>query len=127
MSVAPLQIGDPDEFLSYHTLSTMIDYAYEDEINWKEMEVSDNDDANTKETKLNLLLDLAKGADYWLITELKSQAEDMILVAGKMLINLDNVEEVRERAERVGASAVEEMCDQFIEQNQAIVDKAHHT
>lgn len=52
---------DPDNFLSYHTLSTMIKYAYEDEIDWKEMEVvPDKDDADKTADKLELLLDLLK-------------------------------------------------------------------
>jgi sacsin len=117
--------NDPDGFLSYHTLSTMINYAYEDEIDWKEMEVSDNDDADEIEEKLDLLLDLCKGADYWLIPALKSQVEDKILVAGKLFINLENVIAIRERASEVGAMAVEQMCARFIEQNQEAVAKAH--
>jgi sacsin len=116
---------DPDGFLSYHTLSTMINYAYEDEIDWKEMEVSDSDNATGIAEKRNLLLDLCKGADYWLIPALKSQVEDKILVAGKVFINLENVVEIRERASEVGAMAVERMCAEFIEQNQEAVGKAH--
>jgi sacsin len=116
---------DPEGFLSYHTLSTMIKYAYEDEINWEEMEVSDSDDAKEKAEKLDLLLDLHKGADYWLIPALMSQVEDKILVAGKAFINLENVVEVRERADRVGAKAVKRMCAEFIEQNKETVAKAH--
>jgi sacsin len=116
---------DPDEFLSYHTLSTMINYAYDDDIDWKEMELSDNDDEDAKATKLDLLLDLAKGADYWLIPSLKSQVEDKILMAGKQFINLENVSEVRERAEHAGAMAVEQLCAQFIEKNKAVVQKAN--
>lgn len=34
---------DPDDYISYHTLSTMIDYIYEEQINWEEMEVLDDD------------------------------------------------------------------------------------
>jgi sacsin len=69
----------------------MIKYAYEDEIDWKEMEVSDSDNADEIAEKLDLLLDLLKGADYWLIPALKSEVEDKILVAGKVFINLENV------------------------------------
>lgn len=55
---------DSDNFLSYHTLSTMIKYAYEEEIDWQDMKALEKDEESVKEKKLNLLLDLAKGADY---------------------------------------------------------------
>jgi len=116
---------DPEDFLSHHTLSTMINYAYEDEINWKEMEVSESDDADAKAVKLDILLDLHKGADCWLIPALASQVEDKILIAGKLFINLENVIGIRERAEQVRAKAVERMCAQFIEQNRDTVEKVH--
>jgi sacsin len=116
---------DPEDFLSYHTLSTMINYAYEDEINWKEMEVLESDDADAKAVKLDILLDLHKGADCWLIPALASQVEDKILIAGKLFINLENVIGIRERAEQVRAKAVERMCAQFIEQNRDTVEKVH--
>jgi sacsin len=71
---------DPDNFLSYHTLSTMINYAYDEDIDWKAMEVLDDDDEDTRVTKLDLLLDLHMGADSWLIPTLKSQVEDKLLL-----------------------------------------------
>jgi sacsin len=116
---------DPEDFLSYHTLSTMINYAYEDEINWKEMEVSESDDVDAKAVKLGILLDLHKGADCWLIPTLASQVEDKILIAGKAFINLENVIGIRKRAEQVRAKAVERMCAQFIQQNRDTVEKVH--
>jgi sacsin len=114
---------DPDTFLSYQTLSSMIDYAYEDEIDWKEMEVSEKDDDNQTATKLNLLLDLLLGADSWLMPALKSQVEDKILVAGKAFINLTNVKEVQEIAEQAGSKDVKRMCAEFIQQNHDIIEK----
>ena len=116
---------DPEGFLSFHTLSTMINYAYEDEINWKEMEVLESDDADAKAVKLDLLLDLHRGADYWLIPSLASQVEDKILIAGKAFINLENVIRIRERAGKVRAKAVERMCAEFIQQNRDTVKKVH--
>ena len=116
---------DPEDFLSHHTLSTMINYAYEDEINWEEMEVSESDDADAKAVKLDLLLDVHKGADYWMIPALASQVEDKILIAGRAFINLENVIRIRERAEQVRAKAVERMCAEFIEQNRDTVEKVH--
>ncbi|RFU27756.1 hypothetical protein B7463_g8577, partial [Scytalidium lignicola] len=115
---------DPEGFLSYHTLSTMINYAYEDEVDWKEMEVSDNDDEETKEKKLFMLLDLHGGADYWLIPELKSQVEQKIIMAGKKLLNIKNALRVRDRAREVRATATEKLWVEFIEQNNDTVMKA---
>ncbi|RDL30678.1 Uncharacterized protein BP5553_10023 [Venustampulla echinocandica] len=119
------EADDPDGYLSYHTVSTMIDYAYEDEIDWEEMEVLESDDVDERDAKLHMLLDLHKGADCWLIPSLKSQVEAKILDAGKLFINLENVIEVRDRAGQVGAKAVEQMCVRFIQQNQDAVEKAH--
>ena len=114
---------DPDDYISYHTLSTMIDYAYEEQINWEEMEVLDDDDEDERAAKLDLLLDLHKGADCWIIPTLMSQVEDKILVAGKAFVNLSNVVEIRERAERVGAKVFEQWCADWIKDNEHIVDK----
>jgi hypothetical protein len=74
------------------------------------MEVLDSDDADKRAEKLDMLLDLCKGADFWIIPALKSQVEDRILAAGKKFINLENVVDVQERADEVGAKAVREMC-----------------
>ncbi|KAH8668095.1 hypothetical protein BGZ60DRAFT_451451 [Tricladium varicosporioides] len=119
------EADDPDEFISYHTLSTMIDYAYEDEVDWSDMQITEGDNEETKEDKLNLLLDLHKGADYWIIPTLKSQVVDKILSVGKLVINLDNVLDIRDRAEDARAEAVVEMCSAFIAQNRAVVKRAH--
>lgn len=116
---------DPESFLSYHTLSTIIDYAYEDEINWKAMEVMEDDDAAAKTVKLELLLDLHKGADSWIMPTLASRIEDKILLAGRAFINIGNVIRIRERAVQVRAMAVAQMCAEFIEWNQPTVQKAH--
>jgi sacsin len=114
---------DPDNFLSYHTLSTIIDYAYEDEINWRAMEVLEDDDAVAKAMKLELLLDLHKGADSWMMPTLASQIEDKILLAGRAFLNVENVIRIRERAGQV--RAVAQMCAEFIERNQRTVQKVH--
>jgi len=116
---------DAEGFLSYHTLSTMINYAYEDEINWGELEVSESDDVDAKAVKLDLLLDLHKGADYWLIPALAAQVEYKILSAGRAFINLENVVRIRERAREVRAEAVEKLCTEFIKQNLDSVEKVH--
>lgn len=116
---------DPENFLTYHTLMTMLQHAYEEPIAWDAMQVGDSDDADAKTAKLNLLLDILKGADMWQLDEMKSQIEDKILVAGRAFINLENVKEVRKRADLANGKAVAQMCALFIQQNQDAVDKAY--
>jgi sacsin len=123
--VIPYDSNDSDFFLSYHTLSTMINYAYEDEVNWSEMEVTESDDADTRAMKLDMLLDLHGGADFWMIPALKSQVEDKILGAGKLFINIENVLDVKQHAEDVRAKATAEMCGKFIQNNCAAVERAN--
>lgn len=89
------------------------------------MQITEDDDEEAKEEKLNLLLDLHKGADYWIIPTLKSQVVDKILSVGKLVINLDNVLDIRDRAEDVRAEAVVEMCSAFIAQNRTVVKRVH--
>ncbi|PVH73775.1 hypothetical protein DL98DRAFT_468851 [Cadophora sp. DSE1049] len=117
--------ADPDAFLSYRTLEIMIDYAYEEPIDWKETEVLDNDSDAEKKSKLDMLLNVCKGADYWLIPSLLSQAESRLLAAGRMFIDLDNVVEVRDRAVLSGAKHFHKLCEEFIDQNRDAVERAH--
>lgn len=117
--------ADPDCFISYHALSTMINYAYEDQVNWSEMQASTDDDEATRDEKLHMLLDLHKGADFWQIPELMSQVEEKILDADKLFINIENVVAIRDQAEYVGAKNVEKMCAKFIEENRAVVNRAN--
>ncbi|KAH7330503.1 hypothetical protein BKA65DRAFT_404568 [Rhexocercosporidium sp. MPI-PUGE-AT-0058] len=117
--------AEPDAFLSYRTLKNMIDFAYEEPIDWKEMEVVDSDDDIKKALKLDMLLNLCKGADYWLIPSLVSQAEARLLAAGRRFIDLDNVVDVRDRAELSGATHFHKLCEEFIEQNRDAVERAH--
>lgn len=119
------QNEDPDGFLSYQTLITMLQYAYQEPIDWTDMQVSDKDTADDEAGKLNLLLDLLQGASFWLVDSLKSEVEDRILAAGRAFINLENVIVVRDRAEEADAKALAQMCSLFIERNKDAVEKAH--
>lgn len=116
---------EPESFLSYHTLSTIVDYVYEEDIDWSAMKVSEDDDVAVKATKLDLLLDLHKGADNWIMPDLASQIQDRILVAGKSFLNVENVIRIQVRAEEARAKAVEQMCTEFIKQNHSTVQKVH--
>jgi sacsin len=113
---------DPVDYLSYHTLSTMINYAYEDKVDWSEMELSDTDDPKSKATKLDMLLDLLKGADYWLIPALKSQVENKIIDTDKEFLNIQTATIIQERAAEGGSKAIEDMCIQFIELNRPVLE-----
>lgn len=121
------RITDGADFLSFHTLSCMINFAYEESIDWDAMQVKDTDTVEDQVAKLDLLLDLCKGTDYWLMKTLQSQVEHMILGASRLVINLDNVVAIRKRAGEANAKYVEQMCAQFISQNQDAINKAHST
>jgi sacsin len=115
--------GDEDEtFLTHHTLTTMIDYAYDKAIDWTGVQVLPNDDADTRQAKLDKLLDLLKGADFWLIPALKSQVEAKIIDAAHQLIDVANVEETEELASSYNALKVLEYCEKFTEENWKIID-----
>lgn len=72
----------------------MINYAYKDEINWKEIKVLETANVDAKAVKLDLLLDLYKCADCWIIPALVFKVEDKILTIGKAFINLENIIEI---------------------------------
>ncbi|KAI9047125.1 hypothetical protein LZ554_008579 [Drepanopeziza brunnea f. sp. 'monogermtubi'] len=115
----------PLEFLTYRTLSVLIDYAYQQPIDWEDMEVTDDDIEDQKAAKLDVLLNLCKGADMWEMLALKSQVEDRMLGAGKMFINLDNCLQLEKRSEDANAETFQKLCRAFIEQNMAAVMRAH--
>ena len=114
---------DQDDFISYHALSTIIRYAYEEDIDWSEMEVSSSDDESARDNKLQKLLDIHKGADYWIIPHLASKVEHKLIDSFKLCVNIENVEGVRETAGYVRALEFEEMCKTFIENNRDMVDR----
>ncbi|EKD19518.1 zinc finger family protein [Drepanopeziza brunnea f. sp. 'multigermtubi' MB_m1] len=113
------------EFLSYRTLSVLVDYAYQQPIDWDDMEVTDEDNEDQKAAKLDVLLNLCKGADMWEMLALKSQAEDRMLRAGKMFLNLENCLQLAKRSADANAETFQKLCKAFIEQNMAAVMRAH--
>lgn len=117
--------ADEDDFLSYHTLSSMIAYAYEDAIDWTITDVSKEDDEQKRESKLAILLDLCKGADYMMMEKLKTQVDCKIVSGARLFINLANVEDVEQRASDSGAVLVEKYCVDFIGANSQAVRKAN--
>ena len=86
------------------------------------MELSDTDDPKSKATKLDMLLDLLKGADYWLIPALKSQVENKIIDTDKEFLNIQTATIIQERAAEAGSKAIEDMCIGFIELNRPVLE-----
>lgn len=116
--------NENEDFLSFHTLSTMINHAYKERVDWTEMQITETDDEDTMDRKLDMLLDLHKGADCWDIPVLMSKVEATILNAARQLIRIDNVEDVMERASEVNARKVEQYCMKYIEGNKDVADEA---
>ena len=107
-------------FLSHHTLSRMVDYAYANNIDWTDMQVSETDNQDGKDRKLELLLDLHAGADFWRMPGLMSEVEAKIVDSAEQLITIANVFEVQERAVQVRAFLIATYCRDFIEDNDLV-------
>jgi sacsin len=105
-----------------HTLKILIDTAYELPINWTEMKVGPEDKlrdenaaADATDKKFNLLLDLFKGADYWGMLALATQAESKILEQFNSFIRFDNLDEFQGKAGN--ARNFEKACVTYREKN----------
>ncbi|KAF5872292.1 putative protein binding protein [Botrytis fragariae] len=109
------------DLMTAHTLRILIDTAYEEPINWEEMTVGlvSPQDADANDHKLDLLLDLHKGADYWQMLALANQVERKILEQFRLFIRLDNVREYQEMAADSNATVFERACKNFCEENAA--------
>ena len=88
-------------------------------------DVSKEDDEQQRESKLDMLLDLCKGADYMMMEKLKAQVDCKIVLGARLFINLANVEDVEQRACESGAVLVGKYCVDFIKANYQAVRKAH--
>ncbi|TGO40070.1 hypothetical protein BHYA_0043g00420 [Botrytis hyacinthi] len=109
------------DLMTAHTLRILIDTAYEEPIDWEEMTVEpmSPQDADANDHKLDLLLDLHKGADYWQMLALANQVERKILEQFRLFIRLDNVREYQDMAADSNASVFERACKNFCEENAA--------
>ncbi|KAF7947521.1 hypothetical protein EAE96_008608 [Botrytis aclada] len=107
------------DLMTAHTLRILIDTAYEEPINWEEMTVDpvSPQDADANDHKLDLLLDLHKGADYWQMLALANEVERKILEQFRLFIRLDNVREYQDMAADSNASVFERACKNFCEEN----------
>jgi sacsin len=108
--------------ISFHTLSRVVDFIYADVFDWTPMRATDEDILDVKADKLDNLLDLLTAADRFLLLSLRAQVEDEILSAGRILIRIDNVLDIRIRADGANARHLEKLCTEFYEQNKVPVD-----
>ncbi|ESZ90668.1 hypothetical protein SBOR_8948 [Sclerotinia borealis F-4128] len=107
--------------MSAHSLRILIDTAYEEPIDWAEMTVDPEEssqDLEANDKKLDLLLDLHKGADYWLMPSLANQVEIKILEQSRLFIRLDNVGGYQATAAESNARVFERVCRRFCEENE---------
>lgn len=109
------------DLMTARTLRILIDTAYEEPIDWEEMTVDpvSPQDTDANDRKLDLLLDLHKGADYWQMLALANQVERKILEQFRLFIRLENVRAYQEMAADSNAPAFERACKNFCEENEA--------
>jgi sacsin len=116
-SVFTFYSGNKEDFLTYDALLTIIKYAYQEPIDESKLRIGEDDADDVKAKKLNVLLDLYKAAHFQLIETLANYVQYMIMVAIDMVINIDNVEEIQDKANSAGAAKVEEYCVSFYQEN----------
>ncbi|KAB8297706.1 hypothetical protein EYC80_001513 [Monilinia laxa] len=110
-----------DEITS-HTLFVLISSAYEEPIDWEEMTVNPEklpQDLDANDKKLDLLINLHKGTDYWGMLALANQVEKKIVEQLRLFIRLDNAREYQEMAANSNAVVFEQACKRFCEKNEA--------
>jgi len=112
----------PLDDISFHSLSTVIDFIYADAFDWTPTRATDKDNLNVIADKIDNLLDLLTAADRFLMPALTTQVEDEFLCAGRLFIRIDNVLDIRARAAEANAYHLERACTEFYEQNKVPVD-----
>ncbi|QSZ28753.1 hypothetical protein DSL72_003258 [Monilinia vaccinii-corymbosi] len=106
--------------MNAHSLRILIDTAYEEPIDWADMTVDPDEspqDLEANDKKLDLLLDLHKGADYFLMPSFANQVERKIIEQAKFFVRLDNVSDYQRIARDSNAKGFEEFCKRFREEN----------
>jgi sacsin len=112
----------PMDDISFHTLAMVVDFVYADAFDWTPMRVTAEVDLDVIADKLDSLLDLLTAADRFLMPVLRAQVEDEVLCAGRLLIRIDNVLDIRTRAAEANARHLERACSEFYEENKVPVD-----
>ncbi|EHL02792.1 hypothetical protein M7I_1131 [Glarea lozoyensis 74030] len=91
--------------------------AYQELIDEEELQILEEGDEVDNYQKLLSLLEIHKAANYQIIMPLAEYIEYMILLAIKIVINIDNVDTIREKAGLAQAEKVEQFCVSFYEAN----------
>ncbi|KAI9649844.1 hypothetical protein NHQ30_002426 [Ciborinia camelliae] len=107
------------------SLRILIDMAYEEPIDWAEMTVDPEEspqDLDANDKKLDRLLDLHGGADYFLKPAIANQVERKILEQSRLFIRLDNVIFYQELARDKNARVFEGVCKKFCDENAAALE-----
>lgn len=104
----------PLEF-SHKTLSVVIDFAYTDVFDWTSMQVAQQEQSNEEiiADKRDVLLDILDAANYFLMSDLKSQVEDQIRCS-RDFMRIDDVLDMRKRALEARADKLLAACDAFL-------------
>jgi sacsin len=105
------------DFLTFDALLILIKYAYQENIDEKELRILEDGNEVDNYQKLVRLLNIHKAANFQIMTSLAEYIEYMILLAIKIVINIDNVDEIREKASLAQAEKVEKFCISFFEAN----------
>ena len=105
--------------LSFLTLSQMIDFAYTGDFAWPILkDPKDNDEIGKT---LEMLLDLLDGTDRWLIQRLHEMVERFLI--SPTYVRVDTVDWVKERAEGANAKFLLKCCEDFLKENQDMVER----
>jgi hypothetical protein len=113
------------EDMSYLTLSQMVKFAYEDNIDFDSMRIRDQsqDSSDTISNKLQQYIDLLEGANRWVMPALGHRVEKEMMGCVRNWIQAGNVLEIAELASRLNAKEIKDYCDDFYKKNQETVDR----
>ena len=106
--------------IKHQSLSRMVDFAYDGTVAWTPLPVETTDDQVAD--RLDEVLDLLQCADMWLMPHLHRITETYLLRHFATLVRIDNVEAVREEAQKARAFTVVGECEVFLEKNRRFVD-----
>ncbi|KAI4255981.1 MAG: hypothetical protein L6R42_006464, partial [Xanthoria sp. 1 TBL-2021] len=114
-SKSTIQIED----LTAKSLQRIVDFAYTGEVTWPVLK--DAEDIDEVADNLDELLDLLRGADWWVMEALHDLTERHLLDKSDTYIRPDNVDSVKEAAEEAQAKHLVKHCEEFIRVNQQFV------
>lgn len=106
--------------IKHQSLSRMVDFAYDGTVAWIPLPVEATNDQVAD--RLDEVLDLLQCADMWLVPHLHKTTETYLLRHFATLVRIDNVEAVKEEAQKARAFMVVRECEVFREKNRTFVD-----